>query len=413
MRILKFILPLLVLALGVGIFQHLRSNRVEPEPIRSEVRPPVVAVKEAALQSISPQLTLFGRIEAPSNSEISASISADVLVVRVREGDAVEAGEVMVQLDDADVTLQMLQRKASIAEIEAQMESDRLAFAADKELLAREQELLALARKAVERSRTLARSRAGTEATLDNALQQEQQQLLAVTQRQLRISDHASRQKLWQARLDSAMAALDQAERDFERTVVRAPYSGRINQVMVSPGDRASPGTPLVRLYDSHNLEVRAQVPGRYIPILQGAVDADTAVDASVRRNDRVIELQLDRLSASVAAGQGGVDVFFRAENGLLPVLGTTVEVSLELPTLSGVVAVSPDALYGDNRIYLVEEGRLRSVEVSRLGFRLDEAGHQQLVLDGAPFAGGGRILVSRLPQAIDGLSVEPVVTDD
>ena len=184
--------------MGAGIFYHLRSNRLDPEPIRSSVRPPVVAVKAVERRSISPQLTLFGRIEALSNSEISAGISADVLGVRVREGDAIQAGDTMVQLDDADVALQILQRKASIAEIEAQIESDRLAYAADRELLAREQELLALSRKAVERARTLAKTRAGTEATLDNALQQEEQQLLAITQRQLKIKDHTSRQKLWQ-----------------------------------------------------------------------------------------------------------------------------------------------------------------------------------------------------------------------
>ena len=107
--------------------------------------------------------------------------------VSVRKGDAVAVGDVMVRLDDADVALQILQRKASIAEIEAQIESDRLAYGADQELLSREQELLALSRKAVERARTLARTRAGTEATLENALQQEQQQLLAITQRQLKI----------------------------------------------------------------------------------------------------------------------------------------------------------------------------------------------------------------------------------
>ena len=142
----------------------------------------------------------------------------------------------------------------------------------------------------------------------------------------------------------------------------------------------------MVRLYDSHNLEVRAQVPGRYIPTLQQAVDAKAPVAASVRRNGKIVNLGLDRLSASVATGQGGVDVFFRAESGLLPVLGTTVEVNLVLPPLADVVAVNPDALYGDNRVYIVEEGRLRSIEVRRLGHRLDDAGRQVLLLDGEPF---------------------------
>ena len=53
----------------------------------------------------------------------------------------------------------------------------------------------------------------------------------------------------------------------------------------------------------------------------------------------------------------------FAPKVAMLPVLGTTVEmVSLELPPLEDAVAVNPDALYGDNRVYLVEDGQLRSV---------------------------------------------------
>ncbi len=406
MRVLKFILPLLVLALGVGLFQYLRANRMEVAPIPSEVRPPVVSAVEIAPSTLAPQLTLFGRVEAPSNSELSAGISADVIEVAVREGDRVAVGDVLVRLDDADVALQILQRKASIAELEAQIESDRLAYDADREALGREQALLALTRKAVERARTLASSRAGTEATLDDALQAEEQQLLAITQRELKINDYASRQKLWRARLDNAEAALDQALRDLERTVVRAPYSGRVIEVLVSPGDRTSQGTPLVRLYDSHNLEVRAQVPSRNVPTLADAVNRDIPVHATVKRNGADIDLVLDRLAASVAQGQGGVDVFFRGTEGDLPALGTTVEVHLELPPLEGVVAMTTDALYGDNRVYRVVDGRLEGVSVTRLGQRRDEEGNQVLLLDGSAFGAGDRVLVSRLPQAIDGLAV-------
>lgn len=412
MRLLKFLLPLLVVALGVGLFMYFRANKVEQAPIQSSVRPPVVAVKTVTLQSISPALTAFGRIEAPNNSVLSAGISADVLEVRVLEGDAVAAGDVVVRLDDADVALEILQRKASIEETRAQIESDRRTYAADQEALEREQALLALTRKAVERARTLARSSAGTEATLDNALQQEEQQLLAITQRRRSIDDYSSRQKLWQARLANAEAALSRAERDLSRTVVRAPYSGRVTEVMVAPGDRATPGTPLVRLYDSSRLEVRAQVPSRYVPGLRKAIDNGLRVTATLRENGTEVELELHRLAAMVAEGQGGVDVFFRAGSGTLPALGSTVELALKLPPLDGVVALPPDALYGDSRAYRVVDGVLSSVTVTRVGQSLDENGRQLLLMDGRVFSDGDRVLVSRLPQAIDGLAVEPDGSD-
>ncbi len=412
MRLLKFILPLLVVAVGVGLFQYFRANKVEPAPIESRIRPPVVAVTVVESRTLSPQLTVFGRIEAPNNSVLSAGISADVVAVSALEGDAVAADEVLIRLDDADVALEILQRKASIVEIEAQIESDRRAYAADREALEREQALLALTRKSVERARTLARSAAGTEATLDNALLQEEQQLLAITQRRRSIDDFSSRQKLWRARLENAEAALARARRDLSRTVVKAPYSGRVTEVMVAPGDRATPGTPLLRLYESGRLEVRAQVPSRYVPGLRDALDRDLEVRAVLRDNGHEIGLVLHRLAAMVEQGQGGVDVFFRAQSEALPALGSTVELSLQLPPLDNVVALPPDALYGDNRAYRINGDVLESVMVTRVGQFVDSEGRQLLLMDGRAFNDGDRVLVSRLPQAIDGLAVETEAPD-
>ena len=138
MRLIKFLLPILVIGAGVGLFRHFHATKVEPDPIQSRLRPPVVAAMTVQRQSLAPELTLFGRIEAPDNSVLSAGIAADVVEVTVREGNSVPAGDIVVRLDDADAALEILQRKASVAEIQAQIESDRRTYAADQEALERE-----------------------------------------------------------------------------------------------------------------------------------------------------------------------------------------------------------------------------------------------------------------------------------
>jgi len=407
MRLLKFLLPVLVLAMGAGGYHYFKKNRVEPEPIVSRVRPPVVAAKEVRKDSVAPQLTLFGQVEAPRNSILTAGIAADVLEVAALEGSAVSVGDVLVRLDDIDVALESLQRKAEISEIEAQLESDLKRYAADKASLANEKSLLALSRKAVERNRTLARSSAGTEATLDTALQQEEQQKLSITQRQLSIDDFASRQKLWQARLEKAEAVYQRTLRDQQRSTIKAPFGGRIVKVMVSAGDRTSAGTQLVQLYDDQQLEIRAQIPSRYLPALQQALDLSEVLSARMLSNNDSINLSLHRLSSSVAQGQGGVDAFFRAPGERFPALGKTVEVALTLPLLNNVITLSPDALYGADRVYRIKDDTLEAVMVKRLGQTFDQDGRQQLIVDGAVFADGDKVLSSRLPQAIEGLKVE------
>ena len=406
MRIIKFLLPIIVLALGVGVFLHFKSTKAQPTPIKAVIKAPVVAAQRIEISAAAPNLTIFGQVEAPSNSVLSAAITSEVTEVLALEGMAVENGQVLIHLDDTDANLEMVQREAEIAEIEAQKASDKNRYDADQALLKRERALLALSKKAVERAKKLALSSAGSEATLDTALQQEQQQLLAIMQRQQSIDDFAQRQKQWEARLVRAQAALKRAKRDIQRTRISAPFSGRVVRVMASPGDRTSPGVELLQIYDDSRLEVRTQVPSRYVSTLQKVFNESRTLTATMTDNGETITLTLHRLAASVAQGQGGVDAFFRAEEPL-PTLGKTVEVRLELPPLEEVAVISTDALYGADRVYRIEDDTLKAVSVTRLGQKLDPQGRQLLIVDGSAFSDGDRILSSRLPQAIHGLKVE------
>ncbi len=412
-RLIKFILPIVVLGSGFGVWRHLQDTRAEPDPVAQVLQPPVVAAMFARHQNLAPQLKLFGRVEAPTNSVISAGITADVIEVAVQEGDTVQAGDVLVRLDDTDAALNVRQKKAGVAEIAAQADSDRRSFRADQEALEREQSMLALIRKGVARARKLASSNAGTEATLDEVLQQEEQLLLAITQRKRMIDDYELRQALWKARMENANAALSQAEHDLSRTLIRAPYSGRVIEVRVSPGDRAVIGTSLVRIFDHLNLEVRAQVPGRYVPDLRKAVDRGQEILAMLDTGQEKSWLELDRLAAVVAQGKGGLDVFFRNKPGVFPVPGSTVQLMLRLPLLENVVALPQDALYGDNRVYRIVENRLQSVDIHRLGQNTDESGQPQMIVDGSQFPQGGLVMISRLSNAINGLAVEPEIINE
>jgi multidrug efflux pump subunit AcrA (membrane-fusion protein) len=407
MRPIKFLLPLLILAIGFGGFHYFKKTPVNPTPLKSIDRLPVVSVQEVTIASLSPSLTLFGEIEAPNISILTSAVSADVLEVNVLEGTAVQKWDRLIRLDDEDTVLAILQRKAEVVENQAQLESDQNLYQSDVAALDREKALLALSQKSVERARALARTSAGSEATLDSALKQEQQQLLAITQRQLSIDDFDSRQRLWRARIEKSEAALKSALNDQSRTNVLAPYSGRVTEVMVSQGDRVIPGAQLVQLYDDTQLEIRTQIPSRHLFALQSVFDHSKVLDATMVNHGKLIKLRLNRLSAKVDQGQGGVDAFFRSVEGQLPALGTTVEINLDLPAIENTVALSINAAYSANRVYKVVEGVLQAVTVQRFGQRIDGDGNALIIIEGSPFSSGDLVLSSRLPQAIDGLKVE------
>ncbi len=412
-RLLKFILPILVIGLGVAFFQHLLDTRAAPETVSESLPPPVVSAMVVRPQILAPELTLFGRVEAPSNSILRAGIAADVVQVFIQEGDIVEAGDVLIELDDSDTALEVRQHLATVAETEAQIRSDQRAYEADQEALERELAMLELTRNAVARARALASTNAGTWATLDETLHQEEQLLLAITQRRRHIDDYPLRQKRWQARLEHAQAILDHAKLALSRTQIRAPYSGRVIEVLVSPGDRASRDTAIVRMFDHRNLEVRSQVPLRYTRRIEEAVGRDEEVMAVLRDDYGGARLRLDRLAASIEPGQGGLDMFLHAASGVLPALGSTVELVLQLPPLDGAIALPQTAVYGNDRVYRIRDNRLQALTVRQLGYRMDKAGQQELIMDASPFQEGELLMISRLPQAIEGLQITPDVINE
>ena len=407
MRFPKIVLPLAMLAVGIVVAVVLQFTADVPEPLNPKDRAPLVSVHVVAKTSASPTLRVFGQVETADMSVLSAGVTADILEVKVLEGNAVHRGQEMIIMDDTDAALEILQRQAELSEIEALIESDKIKLAADRTSLQSEELLLSLTRTAVDRASRLAHASAGSEAAVDQARQDEQRQLLAVTQRRQSIDEFASRQLQLKARYDKAAAVLKRAERDRRRTRVKAPFDGRVTEVMVSKGDRATNDTPLLQLYDESQLELRAQVPSAYLPVLRNALDSDRQIRAEAFDGGRRIRLFLHRLSASVDEGQGGIDAFFRARTEQLPVPGGTLEVRLKLPPMENVIVLSADALYGSDRVYQVLHNVLQSRTVRRLGQLIDEQGRQRLIVAGDGFEPGDQILNSRLPQAVNGLTVK------
>ena len=405
-RAIKFPLPLVVLAVGVAAFMFFKSTAESPQPVRVKNRAPLVSVQVVRKVTASPTIRVFGQVETPRMSQLASGVDADVVEVKVLEGNAVKEGQAMIVMDDTDADLEIAQRQAELAEIEALMESDRVGLQSDQLALATEQSLLTLSQKAVARARQLAKSQVGSEAALDRAMQDAKRQQLMVNQRQKAIDDYAPRRLQLQARRDKAQATLQRAERDRRRTRVVAPFDGRITAVLVSQGDRATRNTPLIRLYDESQLELRAQVPGNQVAALRDALDGKRRVRATADVGGRIIDLFLHRMSANVAQAQGGIDAFFRTRRGKLPVPGSTLEVNLKLPPVEGVVVLPADALYGRDRVYAVRDKKLQARQVRRLG-RLNDNGQAMLIIAGDGFRGGEQILNSRLPQAVSGLEVE------
>jgi membrane fusion protein (multidrug efflux system) len=166
-----------------------------------------------------PSIELVGEIRAFDSVTVSSEVAGKVDRVYVEVGDRVAAGAPLAEVDRATFKIYLQQAEANLA-----------AARADS----------ALAGKELERKRDLRSDETISQAVLDQASA---------------AFDQAA------ARVAGAEAALALAQRDFDRSVVRAPAAGAITQRHVVAGQWAEVGVGLVELAAGAKVKVAARVP--------------------------------------------------------------------------------------------------------------------------------------------------------
>jgi len=222
----KTITTLVVLAVAaLAAYVWLGAGKTtEPAaPVAVEDRPPVaVVVVEAIERQLVDEVEALGTTRAREAVQVTPRISSVITEIRFREGETVAAGEVLVELDNAE-------ERAALAEAEARVIDSRAQFRRARELMA------------------------------SNTVSESQVQQLEAT-------------------MNADEARLRAAEARFEQTLVRAPFAGRIGLRQVSPGSLVSPGTVITTLDDLSRMRLDFTVPETFLGVLEPglAIDAES-----------------------------------------------------------------------------------------------------------------------------------------
>ena len=390
--ILRRLLPLLIIALAVTGFLALKGSRPAPPAVEARERVWRIEAMKITASRAQPTLVLYGRVEAPDRLQAATPISGRVLEVKVRDGDRVAAGALLTRLDPRDI-------EPRLAQARADLERERIRYKHDRQAVAQERKLLALADARRARLAKLKDARFGAQSALDQAREDVARARLSLTQREQAIAEHP-------ARLAQLEARLAEATRDAERAEIRAPFAARVSAVEVAAGDQVQPGQTLMTLYASDDLFLRARVPVVYAAELREALARGDELPASASFGSQTIKAKLERIAGDADAR--GVEVLLRlaADEGI-PV-GAFLNAVLQRPQVDDVLTVPFSALHGGDRIYVASEGRLEGVRVERVGERRDGE-RVQLMLRAPALKAGAQIMTTHLPNAIDGLAVEVV----
>ncbi|WP_163834397.1 efflux RND transporter periplasmic adaptor subunit [Spartinivicinus ruber] len=434
-RAISLLIAIGLIVLTASGLLALKLTAKQPERKANQDRTWKIDVMTVEKQAHQPEITLYGRVESPFETTLTAATTAYIEAVPVREGMLVQQGEVLVILDQRDLLLIKSQREADIINIKAKIAAENTRYEYDQRALIEEKKLLLIAHNAVARQSSLKQRNLSSVTQLEEAKQGEAQQALNVNKMEQTIVDYENRLLQLQAQLKQAEALLAQTLLDLERATVTAPLTGKVSQVQVAPGARVQAGEPLLTLYDVANLEVRAQLPSRLLsqlkaqlPLTKQHVQSNAAVQADKMTNvsslsgilqgtlseandmqpNKTLVVQLDRFAAAVSQGQGGVDGIFRITSTTLPnlELGRSVVLTLQLPPVSDSIAVPVTAIYNSQYVFKVVDNFLQSVTIEKVG-ELKQAGKEWALIRSEKLQTGDRLMITQIPNAITGMKVQ------
>ncbi|GAB3289266.1 efflux RND transporter periplasmic adaptor subunit [Parahaliea aestuarii] len=400
----------LLVILGAAILGSTALLATAPQPPLPEVTEKIwpVSAVSARSESLSPELMLFGRVESPNHAALRSDSSGDVLAVHVREGERVSRGQLLVSLDPAHAALALEQAEADLADAESALASLQADIRAERRVLEHMEDLYALTSAKAERLKGLNERQLIATEHMENTLQDVARQGIELARQQARVEKHPQRLASAEAALNRARAQRDDRALRLADTRVEAPFDGRISVVDAAPGDRVDPGSPLLSLYDTDAMRVRAALPESQLEPIKRALASGQTLHAYINGSDTA--LPLETLAAAVGKGHSGIDGLFHLPAGAdHPELGRAIDLRLVLPPVPQTVALPVQSLYDNRRIYLIENQRLRALEVTPVGQRSREDGSLEILVQADALSAQSQILATSLPRAADGLRVETV----
>jgi multidrug efflux pump subunit AcrA (membrane-fusion protein) len=349
-----------------------QNSSAAPPPAQPLREPTAVRVTQATRGEINVRRSVSGTLEAVVDSQIAAQTSGQVKAVLRREGDNVERGAVLVQLDDTG-----LRQQLTDAQLQLQSAQINLSTAQRRtpETLGTTQSSLDSARIAVQRAQrafdsTSALFAAGgaSQIDLDTAKANLAQAQAAFTQAQSGV-DQAERAggenvALLRVAVSQAQNRIAQTQRSLAQTTIRAPFSGQVAELATEVGEFVNVGSRVVRLVDLSSLRARFSLPAKDAEGLAGGAGltitvAGKRLEGRVQRSAQVAGT--NRLVALYGRFVGGQDTSDLAA-------GSSAAVTYTLRLASGVIvptgALQTDS--GQNFVYVIKDGKAvrRDVEI-------------------------------------------------
>lgn len=382
-RAQRYFMPLAVFGFFVVVFILLMVTKPQTKPYEPVQKVWAVSAQTVRYGAVQPSFTAFGELAARRVVNLRALVSGEVISTseKFEEGSRVDAGEELLRIDPFNY-------QNALADAEAQLRGGDA-------LLKERKVALSLAKVEYERATKLIAKGTVAQKYVDD--------------RQLELTVAESRYVQQQAAVDRLKVLVSRAQRDLEHSVVRAPFAGHLSNVEAREGRLLGLNDQVATISDATAYEVRFNLSdaqyGRFIESGTELIGLPVKVVWQIGGQEIELEAELTQVGARISQSTRGVDLYARILGDIPPSLrgGAFVNVVLEATPLENVVEVSRDALYGDQRLFVIVNGQLQERLVNIVG----ETDETVLIQGGVNE--GEQILLTRFNEAAAEVAVKVV----
>ncbi|NOY52728.1 MAG: efflux RND transporter periplasmic adaptor subunit [Deltaproteobacteria bacterium] len=328
------------------------TGTVHPEMIRG------VKTAVARLGKIDITYTAPGTVRAAIQSTLTSKVMGNVTRIRVREGDRVKKGEILLRIESKEISARIAQAKGALEAAKAALRNAEANYGRTSRLYSRG---------------------SATRFELDGAT----------------LQRDAAR-----GRLKQAAGAVREALAMKGYALIRAPANGRITRRHVEVGDQAAPGRPLLDFIDSSHLQFETFVPESKLAALR--IGLKVAVIVSALGNHKITGRIAEMEPASDPVSHSSkIKLDLKGARKALPgMYGKAF-----FPVGSRQVVLAPkEAVFTRGQltaVYVLDKKKVLHFRLVRTG---KEYNGRVEILSG--LAGGERVAVSEIARIEDGMEI-------
>ncbi len=265
---------LLLLALAATAWRSYTSRKAASQANAAAVQTPTIEltptdVAKAQVMDLNTGLPITGTVKAVQSAVVKARVPGELQGLAVREGDSVQAGQVLGRVESSEFTDRLRQALQQADAAKAQVD---------------------IAQRQYDNNAALVNQGFISRTALDTSL----------------ANLNAAR-----ASHRAALAGAEVARKSVSDAVLRAPISGQISQRLAQPGERVSPEARIVEIVDLSRLEVEAALS----PADAVAVRVGQGATLTIEGVGKPVTATVARINPSAQAGSRSVLVYLALQS--------------------------------------------------------------------------------------------------